>query len=955
MRRLAAGLGLGAVVVIVPSVLAWVSGAPSWPSFQGATLSGDYVPLDSILEVLALAAWALWAYLFVAVILRTVATVAASRGVRGGDALLAATSLVVPRSLGRLVDVAVGGALLASVLAARHSALADPPQRQAIATVQPAVASNGATLSRPSTHVVYRVCVGDSLWRIAESKLGSGERWREIFELNRGKRFGDGDRLINPRLIRPGWNLTLPEATATAPHRASPIAQRRDRAPHVQSSHQRSTPTTSPSPSQRAHASVGHVRRSVGPVVRLPSGLVVAASFAAGLMSAELVARLRRRRAARIDEEPESLDEPRLVTEMRFAGAGPSSVLRSALRAIDEAWCACRQSSPRLLFAVEEDRKVFAILRDDAEPIPASAGGSIRPLVRFRRADGYLLAEVRGPFASHEGRDQGGAAELLAPLGRSREGGVVHASLHGLGVVSLTGQNASGLGRDVLLACSAAAGPEDLEVMVLGQSPGVEISDLPQCTRIAHDWDDAATAIRNLQAELLRRARLFAEEGVVDIFEHEARHPDDRLPRIVVVADEPPADMRALMVSAGTEGPRFGASLLSVGWTAEGSDLIVEAGAEFIRFETDIPVPDRLTPLLLDDAAAMQAAELIKAAWEDEADDTETVEVTAPIVLEGPVVEENFRVSPDLAVIPEALHIDAPAALETAGDEATPVEAVALPEGTPVVRCLGTLQMERDAKPLRKGWRSKARELVAFLAAHPDGVSKDRIIDVLLPDLDPGPADEEFWRLTSKIRSKVRARDDVRKYVEKAEESFRLEPGAWWVDVWEFERLVREAEPAPRDEQFNMLKAALDLYRGDFCDDTYYSWAEPVRERLRRTFVRAAARVAELLSETGEHDDALNVLNRATTAEPINEELCCRAMALEAVTGHSARALLRYKTLVRVLNEQIGVDPQSATQELANRIEVDAPKQTAPTRAPENAKHTYSADESSLDSVPRRT
>ena len=923
MRRLAAGLGLGAVIVSVPAVLAGVSGAPKWPSFQGATLSGDYVPLDSILKVLALTAWSLWAYLLIAVLLRSLASIAASRRLRGADALLAATSLVMPTALRRLVDVALGGVLVASVIAPRHTAIARVPLRQTVATVQSAASENAA--AHKDSRVLYRVRPGDSLWRIAENKLGSGERWREIFELNRGRRFDDGERLTNARLIRPGWYLTMPETKATTarPHAASPIAHAQDSPSVVQQLHPRPVLAPVPSHSPRAHQPVEQMRRADGPVVRLPSGLVVAASFAAGLMSAELVGRLRRRRTARIDEDPEPLAEPSLVTELRFAGAGPSSVLRSALRAIDDAWRAHRRSSPKLLFAVEEDRMVFAILRDDRDSIPPQAGGSIRPLVRFRRADGYLLAEVRGPFAALVGRDRGGDAHLLAPLGRSRDGHVVHASLHGLGVISVTGQNASGLGREFLLACAADLGPEDLEVMVLGQGPGVGITDLPQCTRAAVDWDDASAAIRELQAELLRRARLFAEECVEDIFEHEERHPDDRLSRIILVANQPPAGMRALVESVGREGLRFGASLLALGWAAEEPGLTVQTETESVRFETQVPIPTRLTPLRLDDQRAIQAAELIKSSWEEEAEDVETVD--SPVLVHAPIIVEEPSET-DLEVTADDVQVDIPVIVEAAKEEQAPVEVIVPPKGVPVVRCLGTLQIERDGKPLRKGWRSKSRELVAYLASHPEGASKDRIIDALLPDLDPGAADAEFWRLTSKVRSKVRAHDDVRKYVEKAEELFRLEPDAWWIDVREFERVIREAESVQGNRRIDLLKAALDLYRGDFCDDTYYSWAEPVREHFRRTFVRAAAQLAELLLGASDHGGALNVLDHATAAEPINEELCRRAMSLEAATGHSARALLRYKTLASVLLEQIGVDPQPATQELASRIEADAPK-----------------------------
>ena len=60
----------------------------------------------------------------------------------------------------------------------------------------------------PITITVKR---GDSLWRLAARHLGSGTRWREIFDLNRGRVQADGRRLTNPDLIRIGWVLELPQ------------------------------------------------------------------------------------------------------------------------------------------------------------------------------------------------------------------------------------------------------------------------------------------------------------------------------------------------------------------------------------------------------------------------------------------------------------------------------------------------------------------------------------------------------------------------------------------------------------------------------------------------------------------------------------------------------------------------------------------------------------------------
>jgi len=61
----------------------------------------------------------------------------------------------------------------------------------------------------PVTVAVQR---GDSLWRIAARHLGSGDRWREIFDLNRGRVQADGRTLRNPDLIQIGWVLELPSS-----------------------------------------------------------------------------------------------------------------------------------------------------------------------------------------------------------------------------------------------------------------------------------------------------------------------------------------------------------------------------------------------------------------------------------------------------------------------------------------------------------------------------------------------------------------------------------------------------------------------------------------------------------------------------------------------------------------------------------------------------------------------
>ena len=73
------------------------------------------------------------------------------------------------------------------------------------------------TAESPRPEETYVVESGDTLWEIADEKLGAGERYPEIFEASRDTVQADGQRLTDPDLIRPGWELTVPGHGAEAP------------------------------------------------------------------------------------------------------------------------------------------------------------------------------------------------------------------------------------------------------------------------------------------------------------------------------------------------------------------------------------------------------------------------------------------------------------------------------------------------------------------------------------------------------------------------------------------------------------------------------------------------------------------------------------------------------------------------------------------------------------------
>ena len=66
------------------------------------------------------------------------------------------------------------------------------------------------SLAVPAAAAEYTVQKGDSLWKIAQEKLGSGFKWSEIYEANR-------DAIRDPDLIYVGQTLQLPDAAEETP------------------------------------------------------------------------------------------------------------------------------------------------------------------------------------------------------------------------------------------------------------------------------------------------------------------------------------------------------------------------------------------------------------------------------------------------------------------------------------------------------------------------------------------------------------------------------------------------------------------------------------------------------------------------------------------------------------------------------------------------------------------
>lgn len=917
MKRTAAFLGLLAVLAGVPAILLVLSGNPHLPSLAGVSLRDNYMSPQVVLDVLALVSWIAWAYLALAAFLRFVAVVAFPAETAPGRALLAVSGVIAPSPLRHLLDVLIGGALVASTFSPRGIVVSSSAHAAtASAQKEPSSTATPGTPPLPTTQT-YRVRAGDSLWRIAEKHLGSGFRWKEIFELNRGRRFDDGRRLESSRLIYPGWTLRLP----IGPHAGKRIDVPADpSAPeHILNIEAHTEPVereTSHSPANAKADAVQSAQPDAAaqapPVVRLPSGSIVGISFASGLLTAHLLGTLRRRHSSRpLTESAEKFEEEaNLVYEARFAGVAPQSAhLLESVDAVVAVWRAAHGRWPRIAGAFERPEGIDVLLHENESSLPRATGGSMSPGVRFDREGEFVVAHVGPPFKGAGERDPALLERgLLAPLGYTTDGAAAHVGLIEANGLSVTGPRARQFTQAVLLALSVSTSPDQLRITSIGDD--LDLAELPHADHIS-SWSDAQTALRELKLECLRRARMMFEEGASDIWSHLEVRPDEKFPALVIVTAEPPDSLRATVKALAAEIAPLGGALIGLGWTSP-ARVQIHADDEL---NVQGAITERLHSFRISAQAVGDAVATIKTAWLEQTDTNAVAESPST-----PLPGETHAI-PSIP-LPVPRNNNAPTA-----DPPLPGTRLELikpvpPDGVAAVLCLGPFQVIRAGRPVQKGWRTRSREMLAYLAAHPGGVPKDRLIELFWPNDDLDKANREFERAAHFIRKDARGPEDSRHYIDKTLDSWHLVTDEWWVDAWEMTRLIEQvARTEDPEEKRELLTVAIACYHGQFCEDCYFPWAEPVRLRFRDMVVRACGRLAELLNDIGDVRQALDVLDLALIHDPLCEELARLAIRIEVSAGRRLAATQRYERLAETLRGELGVEPDPETEAIMRQLD----------------------------------
>ncbi len=223
----------------------------------------------------------------------------------------------------------------------------------------------------------------------------------------------------------------------------------------------------------------------------------------------------------------------------------------------------------------------------------------------------------------------------------------------------------------------------------------------------------------------------------------------------------------------------------------------------------------------------------------------------------------------------------------------------------------------------REWQRDKARQLFQLLLTHRDHwLQRDEIVDRLWPNLAPESAARDFKVALNALNKAIepnRSGEATFAFVVREGSAYRLRPEAdVWLDATEFDKAC---EVGLRTSDLAQLRSALRLYRGDYLPDALYEdWASEERERLLSLYLRAADKLAGLLIERGEYDEALDICQAILARDVCWERAYRLTMTAHARQGNRPLALRAYQRCVTTLHDELGVEPSTATTTLYETI-----------------------------------
>lgn len=196
---------------------------------------------------------------------------------------------------------------------------------------------------------------------------------------------------------------------------------------------------------------------------------------------------------------------------------------------------------------------------------------------------------------------------------------------------------------------------------------------------------------------------------------------------------------------------------------------------------------------------------------------------------------------------------------------------------------------------------------------------------------------------------------------------------AYGLDAAAFEQAIATAQTQQQARGklsrtgVSQLQTAVSLYHGDFLAGftirnapEFEAWVLLEQERLRQMFLVALTDLITFYQQRGQLAAAISCGQRLLATDPLQEDIHRQLMTLYVQDNQRPAALAQYEHCVRVLDEELGIEPDEETMALYRAIKADkvgAARSPSPlvTRSPGHnivaAANTFMGQEAELATI----
>ena len=240
----------------------------------------------------------------------------------------------------------------------------------------------------------------------------------------------------------------------------------------------------------------------------------------------------------------------------------------------------------------------------------------------------------------------------------------------------------------------------------------------------------------------------------------------------------------------------------------------------------------------------------------------------------------------------------------------------------------GVPRFEREAENIGVS-RRKAVALLAYLAGTAQPHSRDELATLLWPENDQSGARANLRRELSRLKSTLGSQ-----FLIIDREQASINPAAeMQLDVRNFQEKIAWNQNHGCDPQRicaecqTILTQAVALYTGDFMagfslpdSPTFDDWQFFQSESLRQSLGEALQKLVAWHRDHGEYERGIEQARRWLALDNLHEPAHVQLMQLYAWAGQQSAAIRQYQECVRLLDEELGLEPDEETKALYETI-----------------------------------